>query len=249
MNAPSIVAVEAEQITADKVEQSLYHVASNEKIPLLLGLLQNLGGHRNLVFVNTKRVADRLAAYLESNQHRAAVLSGDIPQTRRQRLLDKFRAGELPILVATDVAARGLHIADVSHVINYDLPQDPEDYVHRIGRTARAGASGLAISFACEEYVYSLPEIEAFIGQHIPVAPISESMLPTPVAPKPNRRRHRSPEPSRRARTKRGAVAKPHDQKTQPSNPESTPTAADPTPKRKRRRRRRPRSAAPTAES
>jgi len=109
-----------------------------------------------------------VAAYLIGNDIKAAVISGDIPQNKREQLLEKFQGGDLPILVATDVAARGLHIPEVSHVINYDLPQDAEDYVHRIGRTARAGAAGDAISFACETYVYSLPDIERYIDQKIP---------------------------------------------------------------------------------
>jgi ATP-dependent RNA helicase RhlB len=106
-----------------------------------------------------------------------AVLSGDVPQKKRQRLLKEFQAGELPILIATDVAARGLHIPDVSHVFNYDLPQEAEDYVHRIGRTARVGKDGDAVSFACEEFVYSLPDIEEYIGHKIPVEPVPEGYI------------------------------------------------------------------------
>ncbi len=98
------------------------------------------------------------------------MLSGDVPQKKRQSLLGKFQRGEIEILIATDVAARGLHIPDVSHVFNYDLPQDAEDYVHRIGRTARLGAEGDAISFACDMYAQGLPDIEAYIGQKIPTA-------------------------------------------------------------------------------
>jgi ATP-dependent RNA helicase RhlB len=116
------------------------------------------------------------------------MLSGDVPQRKRQRLLERFRHGELPILVATDVAARGLHIPEVSHVFNFDLPQDPEDYVHRIGRTARLGTSGEAISFACEEFVYSLQEIEQYIGHKIPVVHATDELLTTPL-PRPRRER------------------------------------------------------------
>ena len=116
------------------------------------------------------------------------MLSGDIPQSKRERLLEKFQRGDLPILVATDVAARGLHVPDVSHVINFDLPQDPEDYVHRIGRTARIGASGEAISLACEEYVYSLPDIEDFIEQKIPVESVEKELL---AEVRPRRRREK----------------------------------------------------------
>ncbi|MCW8875180.1 MAG: helicase-related protein, partial [Gammaproteobacteria bacterium] len=138
---------------------------------------------RSIVFVNTKRDADRVWASLEGNGIKTAVLSGDVPQKKRQSLLRQFQEGELPVLVATDVAARGLHIDHVSHVFNYDLPQDAEDYVHRIGRTARIGSDGDAISFACEKYVYSLPEIEAYIGDKIPVEAVTEDLLARDLAP------------------------------------------------------------------
>jgi ATP-dependent RNA helicase RhlB len=177
MNNPQVIRIEAEHVTADKVRQSLYHVSAHDKIPLLLGVLRQQNPKRTMVFVNTKRAADRVTGYLLGNGREAEVLSGDIPQNKRLRLLESFQRGELPILVATDVAARGLHIPDVTHVINFDLPQDREDYVHRIGRTARIGASGEAISFACEEYVYSLPDIEDFIGQKIPALPVTEELL------------------------------------------------------------------------
>jgi len=193
MNSPQTLAVEPDRITADRVRQTLYHTAMEEKLPLLLGLLQHQDPRRSIIFVNTKRVADRLHAYLAGNGIDSAVLSGDVPQTKRQRLLLRFQRGELPVLVATDVAARGLHIPDVSHVFNYDLPQDAEDYVHRIGRTARLGNEGDAISFACEEYVYSLPDIEHFLGHKLPVAMIDSSML---VKPKPPARIERRPPPA-----------------------------------------------------
>lgn len=188
MNDPQVVKIESDQITADKVEQTLYHVSGDKKVSLLLGIFQYQEPTRTLVFVNTKRVADRLVGYLQGNGLDAAALSGDIPQNQRERLLDRFKNNELAILVATDVAARGLHIPDVSHVINFDLPQDAEDYVHRIGRTARIGAGGDAISFACEEYVYSLPEIEEFIGQKLPVAEVTDQLL---VEVKPPKRQPR----------------------------------------------------------
>ena len=183
MNNPRGITVEAEQVTADRVRQVLYHTANEEKIPLLIGLLRHMDPRRSIVFVNTKRDADRVWASLEGNGIKTAVLSGDVPQKKRQSLLRQFQQGELPVLVATDVAARGLHIEQVSHVFNYDLPQDAEDYVHRIGRTARIGADGDAISFACEKYVYSLPEIEAYIGDKIAVEAVTEEMLARDLAP------------------------------------------------------------------
>ncbi|MBK8181656.1 MAG: DEAD/DEAH box helicase [Candidatus Competibacteraceae bacterium] len=184
MNDPQVIRIEAEHVTADKVRQVLYHVSAHDKIGLLLGVLRQHDPKRTMIFVNTKRSADRVTGYLLGNGYEAEVLSGDIPQNKRLRLLESFQRGALPILVATDVAARGLHIPDVTHVINFDLPQDREDYVHRIGRTARIGASGDAISFVCEEYVYSLPDIEEFIGQKIPILPVSEDLLTEYKPPK-----------------------------------------------------------------
>ena len=142
------------------------------------------------MFVNTKRVAEKVWSYLKGNRIHAAVLSGDVPQKKRQRLFNEFSTGDLKVLVATDLAARGLHIPDVSHVFNYDLPQNAEDYVHRIGRTARAGASGDAVSFACEDYVYSLTEIESFIGYQIPITKISEENL-LEILPPTKRKHHK----------------------------------------------------------
>ena len=177
MNQPVHVDVVPEKVTAERVRQVLYHTANEEKIPLLVGMLKHTDPHRSIVFVNTKRTADRVWSYLEGNGFKCAVLSGDVPQKKRQRLLKEFQGGKLPVLIATDVAARGLHIPDVSHVFNYDLPQDAEDYVHRIGRTARVGKDGDAISFACENYVYSLPEIEAYIGHKIPVEAVPDDYI------------------------------------------------------------------------
>jgi ATP-dependent RNA helicase RhlB len=199
MNNPVHIDIEPEKVTADRVRQVLYHTANEEKIPLLVGILNHVDPHRSIVFVNTKRTAERVWSYLEGNGFKCAVLSGDVPQTKRQRLLREFQNGELPVLIATDVAARGLHIPDVSHVFNYDLPQDAEDYVHRIGRTARVGKDGDAVSFACENFVYSLPEIEAYIGRKIPVEPVPDGYvaeLKPPVkikrAPRPGNERGRA---------------------------------------------------------
>ncbi|MCP3177151.1 DEAD/DEAH box helicase [Desulfuromonas sp. KJ2020] len=169
MNLAEKVRIEPEQVTAERVEQIVYHVAQREKFPLLLGLLKKeAAADRVVVFVNTKREAEFLAARLKANDFKAAVISGDIPQNKRMRILKDFKEDRLNFLVATDVASRGLHIDGVTHVINYDLPQDAEDYVHRIGRTARAGAVGKAISFADEELVYHLAEIEEYIGHKVP---------------------------------------------------------------------------------
>ena len=177
MNEPEKVTVESEFITNAKVRQLMYLPADDEKLPLLLGLLSRSEGARTMVFVNTKAFVERVARALERAGYRVGVLSGDVPQKKRESLLKKFQEGQLEILVATDVAARGLHIDGVSHVYNYDLPFDAEDYVHRIGRTARLGAEGDAISFACERYAQGLPDIEAYIEQKIPVEPITAELL------------------------------------------------------------------------
>ncbi|TKR30405.1 ATP-dependent RNA helicase RhlB [Luteimonas gilva] len=177
MNEPEKLIVESEYITNAKVRQAMYFPADEEKLPLLLGLLSRSEGARTMVFVNTKAFVERVARALERAGYRVGVLSGDVPQKKRETLLKRFQAGQLEILVATDVAARGLHIDGVSHVYNYDLPFDAEDYVHRIGRTARLGAEGDAISFACERYAMSLPDIEAYIEQKIPVSTVTPDLL------------------------------------------------------------------------
>ncbi|MGD9601847.1 MAG: DEAD/DEAH box helicase [Gammaproteobacteria bacterium] len=184
MNDPEKLVVEAESITADNVRQVVYFPATEEKMPLLLGLLAGMDANRSIVFVNTKYACERVALTLERAGYKVGVLSGDVPQKKRESLLGRFKRGELNLLVATDVAARGLHIDAVSHVFNYDVPLDPEDYVHRIGRTARLGATGDAISFACDEYAIGLPDIEAYIEQKIPVGQFDASMLlPVPRGP------------------------------------------------------------------
>lgn len=191
MNDPAEVRIQAETKTADNVEQSIYYPGNEEKIPLLLGLMNKLKPTRSIVFINTKRVAEKVYAWLEGNDYKAALLSGDVPQKKRQSLLKKFQDGEFSTLVATDVAARGLHIPEVSHVFNFDLPQSGEDYVHRIGRTARAGASGFAISFACEDFAHYIMDIEQYIDQKIGKEAVTSELLIEPKPPIKMERRHR----------------------------------------------------------
>lgn len=203
MNNPEAVRVEPEQVTAERIRQEVYYPSNKEKIPLLLGLLAREKPERSIVFTNTKRAAEEVSAYLEDNGHTTALLSGDVPQNRRQKLLKSFSNGQISIMVATDVAARGLHIPDVSHVFNYDLPQSPEDYVHRIGRTARAGAEGDAISFACEDTAFYLPEIESYIGMKIQSQVVEPSLMLEPRATiRPERKRHPVRAAGRREPTK-----------------------------------------------
>ncbi|HLQ25175.1 MAG TPA: ATP-dependent RNA helicase RhlB [Acidiferrobacterales bacterium] len=202
MNNPLLIKIESGTVTVDKVKEILYHTAGEEKIPLLIGLLRRQEMTRSLVFTNTKGAAERVNAWLSANGLHAAVLSGDVPQTKRQHLLQGFQRGKFPILVATDVAARGLHIPEVSHVFNFDLPQDPEDYLHRIGRTARAGASGDAVSFACEQYAFSLLDIEKFIGHKIPVERMSDELLAPLQAPTASLRGKNTSRRNQRGRTR-----------------------------------------------
>ncbi len=222
MNNPTLVAVETDSVTADKVEQSVYYTANCEKIPLLISLFKKINPPRALIFVNTKRNAETVWSYLEGNGLKAGLLSGDIPQKKRLRLLESFQAGELAILVATDVAARGLHIPEISHVFNFDLPQNPEDYVHRIGRTARAGASGMAISFACEDNAFYLPEIEQFIGKKISSESVDPELLSKPAPAVKSPRSSKIKHSQRKHKDSRGAARRQaHPRKHRPKPKES----------------------------
>src|SRR5580658_973926 len=204
MNNPELVRIEPDKMTVDRVRQIMYYPSMEEKLPLLIALLRQADARRTMIFVNTKRMAERLEAVLNANGFNAQAISGDVPQPKRLRFLRDFHNGDLAVLIATDVASRGLHIPDVSHVFNYDLPQDAPDYVHRIGRTARAGAEGDAISFGCEEYAVGLPDIEHFLGRKIPVTPVALHLLakldpathvPRPMTHAPPLRRGGGPRP------------------------------------------------------
>jgi len=253
------VRIEPDKMTVDAVRQVIYYPSNDEKPRLLVGLLKHMDPRRSMVFVNTRRAAEQIEQLLRGNGINAEAISGDVPQRKRLRMLRDFHEGTLAVLIGTDVASRGLHIPDVSHIFNYDLPQDPEDYVHRIGRTARAGAEGDAISFGCEEYVISLPDIEAYIGRKIPVAPVPQDMLPEIVAPafarrpgsrgRPHDNGHRggggrrgprrdgggqrSSRPPRPQRPERPAAA------ASSTPPQKADTAQTGDPKKRRRRRRR----------
>lgn len=200
MNNPVLIRIESEEVTSKAIDQYAFCPSNEQKIPLLVGILNQYQPQRSIIFVNTKRCAEQLEDYLNINGYKTAALSGDVPQDKRQRLLTDFQENKITLLIATDVAARGLHIADVSHVFNYDLPQDVEDYVHRIGRTARFGASGVAISFICEEYAYSMPDIEVYIEQKIAIKPITKDLLADIIIPakRPPKPRTAHPNPSKR---------------------------------------------------
>ena len=177
MNNPEKITIEPEKAVVDEIEQSLYHVGHHEKFSLLLGLLKQEEGEKVLIFCNTKAMAERLETKLKHNGYDAAQISGDLHQKARIRVLEKFSAGDLDILIATDVASRGIHVDDITHVINFDLPQDPEDYVHRIGRTARAGKKGTAITLCCENYAVHLERVEEYLKKKVPVVWADEELF------------------------------------------------------------------------
>ena len=170
MNVPEEITANSETRLVETVEQRLYHVSREDKMALLLGLLKHEPWERILIFANTRSVVTRLAERLSMNGYAAKAITGDLTQQQRTRIMNQFKQGKIPILVATDVASRGIHVEDISHVLNYDVPQHHEEYVHRIGRTARAGKTGKAITFADEQYVYYIEAIEELIGEKIPLA-------------------------------------------------------------------------------
>lgn len=163
------IAVSPQQLTVDTVTQELYHVGQAEKISLLLGILKREKPRNTLIFTNMKSTAVEVAQRLEKNGLKCTYIMGDLPQSKRLKIIEGLKSGKIQCLVATNVAARGLHVDDLELVVNYDLPEDCEDYVHRIGRTARAGKTGKAITLACEQYVHALESIESFTHMKIPV--------------------------------------------------------------------------------
>ncbi len=179
MHNPEHVVVEPEQKTGHRIQEELFYPSNNEKMALLQTLVEEEWPDRAIIFANTKHKCEKVWGHLAADGHRVGLLTGDVPQKKREKILEQFTRGDVDILVATDVAARGLHIPQVTHVFNYDLPDDCEDYVHRIGRTGRAGASGHSISFACEEYAINLPAIEEYIEHQIPVSDYDSSALLT----------------------------------------------------------------------
>jgi ATP-dependent RNA helicase RhlB len=207
--SPVKVEIEPEQVAVNSVEQIVYIVTTDEKYNLLYNIITHKNLERVIVFCNRKDETRRLAALLSRYQIDCAILSGDVRQQTRIRTLDKFKAGKIRVLVATDVAGRGIHIEGMDHVINYTLPRDPEDYVHRIGRTGRAGAEGTSISFADEEDSFYIPAIEKLIGTDLPCIYPGEELLATLPPPKKsasssgNESSQRRPGLSRRRRGRR----------------------------------------------
>jgi ATP-dependent RNA helicase RhlB len=190
MPNPVSVEIEPEQVTVDTVDQLVYATPARLKFRLLYHLLQQDACKRVLVFTNRRDRTQRLTQRLLDLGVRCEQLSGAVAQNKRVKVLEDFRSGRVPVLIATDVAGRGIHVENVTHVINYDFPYEADDYVHRIGRTGRAGTTGQAISFACEDESFVIPEIEAYIGRELPCKQPDETLLvPTPP---PKRREHRS---------------------------------------------------------
>ena len=224
MNQPEKVEIKAETVNTKKINQYVYYPANDEKIPLLLGLIDKLKPERAIVFVNTKRNAETIDDYMRGNDIKAVMISGDVRQNKRQSLLKESAYGQHQVLIATDVVARGLHIDDVSHVFNYDLPQVAEDYVHRIGRTARAGASGEAHSFACEDTAFYLPEIETYIGMRVPMESVTSDLLLDDVKPKKRITRNRVPHRPNNSNNKNkgGFKSKPRSGGYKGKNPRNT---------------------------
>ena len=174
---PKEITIEAENITVSEIQQELLHVSSSDKMKLLIGILKNENPASAIVFCNTKRSCEVVAKRLQINDIKADFLIGDLPQSKRLKLLNSFKAGEVPVLVATDVAARGIDVDDLAMVINFDLPVEAENYVHRIGRTARAGKSGKAYTFCSEQDVYNLPAIERYVEMSIPSSVAFEDQM------------------------------------------------------------------------
>ncbi len=189
MTEPAEIEIDPEQVTVETVVQELYHTSTDEKFRLLLGILERENPSHALIFTNMKVTAEEVAWRLTKNGYSCEYIMGDLPQKKRSSIIESMKNGQIRILVATDVAARGLHIDDLQLVINYDMPQDKENYVHRIGRTARAGKTGKAISLACEEYVFVLEDIESFISMKIPVVWADESLIREDVSAKERFRR------------------------------------------------------------
>lgn len=178
---PVRIEIEPESVATDTVEQHIYLASSEEKFPMLYNLLQQPQVDSLIVFANRRDECRRLHETLLAYDIKAGLLSGEIAQNKRVKTLDDFKSGRIKVLVATDVAGRGIHIDGISHVVNFTLPDEPEDYVHRIGRTGRAGTSGTSISFACEDDAFRLMPIQELVGNNLSCEQPPESLL-APVA-------------------------------------------------------------------
>lgn len=195
---PIRVAIEPEQVAVDSVEQLVYLTSEEDKYKVLYNILSQENPDRVIVFVNRRDHARELENRLYRNGFNSGLLTGEVPQRKRLKTLDSFKTGNIQILVATDVAGRGIHVDDISHVVNYNLPEDPEDYVHRIGRTGRAGASGISVSLACESDSFMLPAIEQLLGTPLPCNVPPARLLEEPLPPQRQSREQPGKEQPRR---------------------------------------------------
>lgn len=258
MHEPVEVEIISEHVTVDKISQVIYHIGKHEKVNLLVGLMRRDNPKNAIIFTNMKSTAEKLAATLKHNGFDCQYIIGDLPQKKRLQIINDVKSGKLPYLIATDVAARGLHIDDLELVVNYDLPENPENYVHRIGRTARVGKSGKAVTLVCEQYVYSLEGVEDFIKMKIPVEwPEEGIMADVKPAPRHHReervRRDEAPGRDRKRGERRKPADRPRAERPAPPVPareEARPDVSDATLKKKRKRRRKPKKAeTPTVET
>jgi ATP-dependent RNA helicase RhlB len=212
---PVRVEIEPEQVATDSVKQIVYITTTEVKTALLYNLISSKNLERVIVFCNRRDETRRLTEFLQKYDVNCAMISGEIPQKKRMKTLENFKSGKIRVLVATDVAGRGLHIEGISHVVNFTLPHDPEDYVHRIGRTGRAGATGTSISFACEEDSFYIPDIESFLGEPLHCVHPNENWLTLPPESPPkntpvsNKKRHSSSQNRRRRRPRSGGSGSP----------------------------------------
>ncbi len=240
MNIPEEISIAPNKLTLENIRETLVHVESVEKLRLLLGLLSRNSWERILIFCNTKSGVDRVAEKLRGNGMMVEGITGDLPQRKRLSIMKAFKAGELSILVATDVASRGIHVEDIDAVINYDLPQDAESYVHRIGRTGRVGKMGEAVSLADEKYVFHLEAIESLLKKKIPVVWPEEDWFLEDKAPKyiskrrvekvpMGRRGSRKPSFERKATERKPAekktAEKPPRQRSRSRSPKKSPSS------------------------
>jgi ATP-dependent RNA helicase RhlE len=188
---PVIVKINTERVESTTIDQQFVHVTEFNKDALLLKLLGDFGAEAVLVFTRTKRKAGWVSDRLQDAKVNSEEIHGDLSQSQREKALRKFRAGEIAVLVATDVAARGLDIPSISHVVNYDLPDTPEDYVHRIGRTGRAGKCGIAVSFISEEQRHLVRDIEKVMGRALESTGTAGAPPPRKIIPARRFRRGR----------------------------------------------------------
>ncbi len=213
MPDPKMIEIEPDQVAVDTVKQLVYMVRSQEKFTILYNLLKRPNIGRVLIFANRRDQTERIAGELQRYGIACDILSGAVNQNRRERVLEDFRSGKIQTVVATDVAGRGLHVDDINHVVNFDLPYEAEDYVHRIGRTGRAGAEGTAVSFACEDESFTIPEIEEYIGESLSCKYPEEILLKAlpPTNAKPYQKKPRPPQRNNNSRSggNRGSGSRP----------------------------------------